>query len=117
MGVRFLRTLCLASAAMAVAAARPAGLFAQDSAAPAAAAREDAPKPKPKKKTGSKGYDYDKSKYKAFRVDPEPSVYRFDASGKPILPEKKKPSRKKPMTLPEEEDCQSDDSCKPAETD
>jgi hypothetical protein len=95
-------------------AAQPAMMQAQEEAT--TTEEEAAPKPKPKKKVKDKGYDYEKSKYKAFRVDPEPSVYKFDASGRPILPEKKKaPAKKKPMTVPEDEDCQSDDSCKDAE--
>ena len=91
-------------------AAQPAMTRAQDT-----AASKEGEAPKPKKKV-KKGYDYEKSKYKAFRVDPEPSVYKFDASGRPILPKKKKaPAKKKPVTVPEDEDCQSDDSCKDAE--
>lgn len=80
------------------------------------AAGQEAPKPKPEKKAKSKGYDYDKSKYKAYRIDPEPGVYRFDANGKPILPQpKKSPAKKKPVNASEETDCQSKDACTAAE--
>lgn len=81
-----------------------------------AAVGQEEPKPKPKKKTKSKGYDYDKSKYKAFRVNPEPSVYRFDAKGNPILPgQQKSPAKKKPVSDPEGQDCRSEDACAAAE--
>lgn len=77
-----------------------------DSAQPAVAPAEAAPaaqlpavagaskakrskKAKGAKKKAKKAYDYEASKYKAI-VPKEPTAYRYDAEGNPILPQAKK---------------------------
>lgn len=120
MNMKLLRLFLLGSF-LGASLAAPRWAAAQEGEAPAASDEEEAPKPKPKKKPKKKkGYDYDKSQYKAFRVDPEPSSYKFGADGKPISDKKKKTVKKKIVSTPEDEidgivpaeDCGSDDSCK-----
>lgn len=74
---------------------------------PPAAEGEAPPAEKPKKKSkkkAKKSFDYDSSKYKA-KVEAEPSTYRFNAKGEPVIPDSgKKKSKKKKSSSEDSED-------------